>query len=49
MKTSKEKNYLLLVSIHGLIRGNNLELGRDADTGGAQKYVISYARAAGAQ
>ena len=37
--------YLLLVSVHGLIRGNNLELGRDADTGGQTKYVIDLARA----
>ena len=49
MKTSKEKNYLLLVSIHGLIRGNNLELGRDADTGGQTKYVVDLARALAAQ
>jgi sucrose-phosphate synthase len=37
--------YLLLISIHGLIRGNNLELGRDADTGGQTKYVVDLARA----
>ncbi len=35
--------YILLVSIHGLIRGNNLELGRDADTGGQTKYVVELA------
>jgi sucrose-phosphate synthase len=35
--------YILLVSVHGLIRGNNLELGRDADTGGQTKYVVELA------
>ncbi|MBF2067263.1 MAG: HAD-IIB family hydrolase [Calothrix sp. C42_A2020_038] len=37
--------YILLISIHGLIRGNNLELGRDADTGGQIKYVVELAKA----
>jgi sucrose-phosphate synthase len=37
--------YLLLISIHGLIRSHNLELGRDADTGGQTKYVVDLARA----
>ncbi|MGJ3249421.1 MAG: HAD family hydrolase [Elainellaceae cyanobacterium] len=37
--------YVILVSIHGLIRGENLELGRDADTGGQTKYVVELARA----
>ncbi len=36
----KEGLYVLLISIHGLIRGENLELGRDADTGGQTKYVV---------
>ncbi|QEP44736.1 HAD-IIB family hydrolase [Ectothiorhodospiraceae bacterium BW-2] len=35
--------YLLQISIHGLIRRENLELGRDADTGGQIKYVIELA------
>ncbi len=39
--------YIVLISIHGLIRGNNLELGRDADTGGQTKYVVELARALG--
>ncbi len=43
--TNNPRKYLLLISIHGLIRGNNLELGRDADTGGQTKYVIDLARA----
>ncbi len=37
--------YLLLISVHGLIRGHDLELGRDADTGGQTKYVVDLARA----
>ena len=37
--------YIQLYSIHGLIRGNNPELGRDADTGGQVKYVLELARA----
>ncbi|MEA5533583.1 HAD family hydrolase [Crocosphaera sp. XPORK-15E] len=37
------QKYILLISIHGLIRGNNLELGRDADTGGQTKYVLELA------
>ncbi|MCB1761162.1 MAG: HAD-IIB family hydrolase [Gammaproteobacteria bacterium] len=37
--------YLCLISVHGLIRADNLELGRDADTGGQTKYVVELARA----
>ncbi|MDX1571270.1 MAG: HAD-IIB family hydrolase [Xanthomonadales bacterium] len=39
------KLYLLHLSIHGLIRGHDLELGRDADTGGQTQYVVELARA----
>ncbi len=39
--------YLQMFSIHGLIRGSDLELGRDADTGGQTKYVVELARALG--
>ena len=39
-----KKLYILLISIHGLIRGQDLELGRDADTGGQTKYVLDLAR-----
>ena len=35
--------YIVLVSVHGLIRGHDLELGRDADTGGQTKYVVELA------
>ncbi len=34
-----------MFSVHGLIRGRDLELGRDADTGGQTKYVVELARA----
>jgi sucrose-phosphate synthase len=37
--------YLMLISIHGLIRGQNLELGRDADTGGQTTYVVELLKA----
>ena len=48
MKTDREKNkklYIQLYSLHGLIRGHDLELGRDADTGGQTKYVLELAKA----
>jgi sucrose-phosphate synthase len=32
--------YIQMFSIHGLLRGHNLELGYDADTGGQIKYVV---------
>ncbi|KAJ9676351.1 hypothetical protein PVL29_025058 [Vitis rotundifolia] len=37
--------YIILISIHGLVRGENMELGRDSDTGGQVKYVVELARA----
>lgn len=37
--------YLVHISVHGLIRGENLELGRDADTGGQCKYVVELVKA----
>jgi len=48
MKEPGQGLYLVLFSIHGLIRGNDLELGRDADTGGQIKYVLELAQALGA-
>jgi hypothetical protein len=39
--------YVLMLSVHGLMRGNDLELGRDADTGGQTLYVVELARALG--
>ena len=41
---TKKGFYIQLYSIHGLIRGTNLELGRDADTGGQTKYVLELAQ-----
>ncbi|CAG9460146.1 unnamed protein product [Pedinophyceae sp. YPF-701] len=37
--------YVVMISMHGLVRGENMELGRDADTGGQVKYVIEVAKA----
>jgi len=46
MTTDKGKPlYILSISVHGLIRGADLELGRDPDTGGQTKYVVELARA----
>jgi sucrose-phosphate synthase len=36
--------YIVLLSIHGLIRGEDPELGRDADTGSQVQYVLDLAR-----
>ncbi|WP_130536524.1 HAD-IIB family hydrolase [Thiomicrorhabdus indica] len=36
---------IALISVHGLIRGKDLELGRDADTGGQTLYVVELAQA----
>ncbi|TWU47653.1 Mannosylfructose-phosphate synthase [Rubripirellula tenax] len=38
-----------LISLHGLVRGHDLELGKDVDTGGQIKYVIELARELAAQ
>ncbi|KAJ7958793.1 Sucrose phosphate synthase [Quillaja saponaria] len=52
----EKKLYIVLISsfnkqsscsLHGLIRGGNMELGRDSDTGGQVKYVVELARALG--
>ncbi|KAK1318057.1 Sucrose-phosphate synthase [Acorus calamus] len=40
-----KKLYIVLISLHGLVRGDNMELGRDSDTGGQVKYVVELARA----
>jgi sucrose-phosphate synthase len=45
MQTETAGLYLVLISPHGLIRSSNLELGRDADTGGQTKYVVELASA----
>lgn len=40
---SEDQLSIALVSLHGLIRATNLELGKDADTGGQTKYVLELA------
>jgi sucrose-phosphate synthase len=40
---------IALISVHGLIRGHDLELGRDADTGGQVLYVLELSRALAAR
>ena len=47
MKKAANENalYIMMISVHGLIRGENLELGRDADTGGQTKYVVELTKA----
>lgn len=40
-----ENLYFVHISIHGLIRGEGLELGRDADTGGQCRYVLELVKA----
>lgn len=45
MVKSNKVNYLVLISLHGLIRSHDLELGRDADIGGQIKYVVDLAKA----
>ncbi len=36
--------YILSLSVHGLVRSTDIELGRDADTGGQVLYVLDQAR-----
>jgi len=45
MATNRDGFYLMLLSLHGLVRARELELGRDADTGGQVTYVVELARA----
>lgn len=44
MMNEQEGIYILQISLHGLIRSNELELGVDADTGGQTKYVVELTR-----
>jgi sucrose-phosphate synthase len=39
-----KKIYIQMFSIHGLLRFQDMELGRDADTGGQIKYVVELAQ-----
>ncbi len=41
---AEEGLYIQMFSIHGLVRAENMELGRDADTGGQVKYVVELCR-----
>jgi sucrose-phosphate synthase len=41
---NKQGLYLVLISVHGLMRGKEPELGRDADTGGQILYVLELAK-----
>ena len=43
MADSQKGLYILLFSIHGLVRSRNIEMGRNADTGGQVKYVLELA------
>ena len=36
--------YIPLITFHGLVKGENVEMGRDADTGGQIRYVLELAR-----
>lgn len=49
MEAKNHSIYIVMISIHGLVRGENLELGRDADTGGQTRYVIELTRALACQ
>jgi len=44
---SEKGLYIQMFSIHGLVRARNIEMGRDADTGGQVKYVIELAETLG--
>ncbi|MFM7695487.1 MAG: glycosyl transferase family 1, partial [Vulcanococcus sp.] len=41
--------HLLHLHLHGLFRGHDLELGRDADTGGQTTYVLELIRSLAAR
>ena len=40
---------IVLISLHGLVRSRECELGKDVDTGGQVKYVLELARELAAQ
>jgi len=41
---NKSNLYIVLISVHGLLRSKDLELGKDADTGGQIKYLIELSK-----
>jgi sucrose-phosphate synthase len=43
--TGERGLYIVLISVHGLVRGTEPELGRDPDTGGQVRYVLELAKA----
>lgn len=45
----QDKLKITLISLHGLIRAEDAELGRDADTGGQIKYAVELAKELAAQ
>lgn len=47
MPDQKNGFYILLFSLHGLIRSHDIEMGRDADTGGQIKYLLELAKQLG--
>ena len=47
MAMNNDGLYVLMLSVHGLVRKHDMELGRDADTGGQVKYVVELAEALG--
>jgi sucrose-phosphate synthase len=48
-KNPAPKRHCILISLHGLIRSYDLELGKDSDTGGQVKYVVELANALSTQ
>lgn len=44
MSTEQKSLYLAHFSLHGLVRGDGMELGRDPDTGGQILYVVELVR-----
>jgi sucrose-phosphate synthase len=44
-KDGESNLYILMISVHGLVRSEDMELGRDADTGGQTTYVVELAKA----
>ncbi len=44
MDKSNKGLYIQLFNIHGFLRGKDLELGIDTDTGGQTKYVLEFAK-----
>ena len=47
LETRYERLYVILISLHGLVRGDRMELGRDSDTGGQVRDRRDRQRAAG--